>query len=69
LSGSIQELFSIPLQDTLAELTLLRDRYPEFFDLFTYKVINAGGITQDHFPGIMGEFLTDSCDHGCKAKG
>jgi gliding motility-associated lipoprotein GldB len=55
-----QELFSVPLQDTIAELTEVRSRYPEFFDLFTYKVINAGGITQDHFPAIMGQFLTDT---------
>jgi hypothetical protein len=63
-----QELFSIPLQDTLMELTLLRNRYPDFFDLFSYKVINAGGITQDHFPEIMGEFLTDSMIMDVKQK-
>ncbi len=63
-----QELFSIPLQDTLAELTEVRNRYPEFFDLFTYKVINAGGITQNHFSGIMGEFLTDSMIQDVKQK-
>jgi gliding motility-associated lipoprotein GldB len=63
-----EELFSIPLQDTLAELTALRDNIPSFFDLFTYKVINAGGITQDHFPDIMGKFLTDSMIMDVKQK-
>ena len=55
-----QELFSIPLNDTLAELTVLRDNYPDFFDLFTWKVINAGGINETYFPQVIGEFLTDT---------
>ncbi len=55
-----QELFSLPMQDTLAELTSLRNKYPDFFDLFTWKVIGVGGIEEEHFPEIMGEFLTDT---------
>lgn len=55
-----QELFALPMQDTLAELTALRNKYPEFFDLFTWKVIGVGGIEEEYFPEIMGEFLTDT---------
>jgi gliding motility-associated lipoprotein GldB len=55
-----QELFNLPLQDTLAELTTIRNRYPEFFDLFTWKVIGVGGIEEEHFPEIMGEFISDT---------
>ncbi len=55
-----KELFSLPLKDTLEEFTALHERYPEFFDLFTWKVINAGGLSQDFFPHAMGEFLTDT---------
>ncbi|MGM0620439.1 MAG: hypothetical protein ACQETJ_05290 [Bacteroidota bacterium] len=55
-----QKLFELPMQDTLAELTTLRSKYPEFFDLFTWKVIGVGGIEEEHFPEIMGEFLTDT---------
>ncbi|HDR51315.1 MAG TPA: hypothetical protein ENN90_06805 [Mariniphaga anaerophila] len=55
-----QELFELPLQDTLAELTTLRNKNPEFFDLFTWRVIGVGGIQEEHFPKIMGEFLTDT---------
>ncbi|WP_139279623.1 gliding motility lipoprotein GldB [Tangfeifania diversioriginum] len=55
-----QDLFELPLQDTLAELTALRNKNPEFFDLFTWKVIGVGGIEEEHFPEIMGEFLTDT---------
>jgi gliding motility-associated lipoprotein GldB len=55
-----QELFELPMQDTLAELTALRNKYPEFFDLFTWKIIGVGGIKEEHFSQIMGEFLTDT---------
>lgn len=55
-----QELFNLPMRDTLAELTTLRNEYPGFFDLFTWKVIGVGGIEEEHFPKIMGEFLTDT---------
>lgn len=55
-----QELFNLPLKDTLAELTSLRSHYPEFFDLFTWKVIEIGGIQEEHFPEAMGEFLADT---------
>jgi gliding motility-associated lipoprotein GldB len=53
-------LFSLPLRDTLAELSALRNKNPEFFDLFTWKVIGVGGIEEEHFPEIIGEFLTDT---------
>ncbi len=55
-----QELFNLPLKDTLEELTALRNHYPQFFDLFTWKVIEVGGIQEDHFCEAMGEFLADS---------
>ena len=55
-----QELFNLPLIDTLTELTSLRSHYPEFFDLFTWKVIEIGGIQEEHFPEAMGEFLADT---------
>jgi gliding motility-associated lipoprotein GldB len=55
-----QQLFSLPLRDTLAEFAELRNRYPDFFDLFTWRVINVGGIEEEHFSEIMREFLTDT---------
>ena len=54
------ELFSLPMQDTLQELSGLRNKYPDFFDLFTWRVINAGGIDEDYFPAVMAGFITDS---------
>ena len=55
-----QQLFEIPLQDTLAELEQLHGKYPDFFNLFTYKIINVGGIDDEYFPELMGEFLGDT---------
>jgi len=55
-----QQLFEIPMQDTLAELEQLHDKYPDFLDLFSYKIINVGGIGDEYFPELMGEFLTDT---------
>jgi gliding motility-associated lipoprotein GldB len=55
-----KELFALPGKDTLTELAGLRNKYPEFFDLFTYKVINIGGFGDVYFPEMMSEFLTDT---------
>ena len=63
-----KELFSLSLNDTLAGLKKLRDQHPEFFDLYTYKVINAGGIEDEYFPQIMAEFLTDTMILDIKAQ-
>ena len=55
-----EELFSLPLQDTLEELSDLRQKYPDFFDLFTYQVIRIGGIEDENFEQYMTSFLTDT---------
>lgn len=54
------ELFSLNEKDTLKSLTDLRDKFPEFFDLFTYKVIQIGGIEDEYFLDAMKLFLTDT---------
>jgi len=55
-----QELFSINSDDTLKSITALSNKYPEFFDLFTYKVIQIGGIGDSLFVDRMKQFLTDT---------
>ncbi|KAF0237970.1 MAG: hypothetical protein FD181_1451 [Prolixibacteraceae bacterium] len=55
-----QELFDIQSNDTLNSLTELSYKYPEFFDLFTYKVIQIGGIGDSLFLDGMKLFLTDT---------
>lgn len=55
-----KELFAINSKDTLQSLTALSSKYPEFFDLFTYKVIQIGGIGDSLFIDGMKQFLTDT---------
>ncbi len=55
-----KELFNLPQNDTLSALVALRKKYPDFFDLFTYKVIRIGGIDDEQFPDLMTQFLTDT---------
>lgn len=55
-----QELYSINSYDTLKSITELSNKYPEFFDLFTYKVIQIGGIGDSLFLDGMKQFLNDS---------
>ncbi|QGY45147.1 hypothetical protein GM418_16155 [Maribellus comscasis] len=55
-----KELFSLPQKDTLQEFIDLHKKHPGFFDLFTYKIINIGGIDDEGFVGYMNTFLTDT---------
>jgi gliding motility-associated lipoprotein GldB len=55
-----KELFSLNSDDTLKSLTVLSNKYPEFFDLFTWKVIQIGGIGDSLFIDGMKQFLTDT---------
>jgi len=54
------ELFSISTNDTLNSLIELHNKYPEFVDLFTYKIIQIGGIDEEQFLTAMKLFLTDT---------
>lgn len=55
-----EKLFNLPLRDTLQELQDLRQEYPDFFDLFTYRIIRIGGIEDENFEKYMADFLTDT---------
>ena len=54
------ELFSFPSSDTLNEIVKLSNAYPDFFDLFTYKIIRIGGIGDDQFSDLITQFVTDT---------
>ncbi len=41
-------------------LTEIHDKYPDFFNLFTYRIIRVGGINDDNFLGLMRNFITDT---------
>jgi len=55
-----KELFSINAKDSINSLIALSNKYPEFFDLFTYKVIQIGGIGDTLFFERMKQFLNDT---------
>ena len=55
-----KELFEINNNDTLNSIIELSNKYPEFFDLFTYKVIQIGGIGDSLFIDRIKLFLTDT---------
>lgn len=55
-----KEFFSINSNDTTSSIIELSNKYPEFFDLFTYKVIQIGGIGDSLFMDGIKHFLTDT---------
>lgn len=55
-----QELFALPFQDTLNEIADLSNEYPDFFDLFTYRIIRIGGMGESDFPNLLSKFVHDT---------
>ena len=54
-----KELFTMET-DTLAEgISYLSDKYRDFFDIFSFHVINIGMPADDAFAGYLAMFLTD----------
>lgn len=54
------ELFNIQGKDTLKTINALSLKYPDFFNLYTYRVIRVGGIKDENFLKYMSVFLNDS---------
>jgi len=61
-----KELFALPLTDTLNEISELSNSYPDFFDLFTYRIIRIGGMGEEEFPGLLSQFVSDTMILGVK---
>lgn len=55
-----KELFALNENDTINSILNLSNKYPEFFNLFTYKVIQIGGIGDEYFEDAIKLFLTDT---------
>lgn len=53
-------LFSADTTNMQSSLAELSNQYPDFFNLYTYKVIRVGGIGDEGFPELMKAFLTDT---------
>jgi len=54
------ELFSFQSSDTLNEIVNLSNTHPDFFNLFTYRIIRIGGVGDDEFADLIMQFLTDT---------
>jgi len=63
-----EELFDLKGKDTLEVLADLSNAYPDFFNLFTYRIIRIGGIEDEQFPGLMKIFINDSLIQEVKVK-
>ena len=55
-----RQLFDLNGKDTLQTVTELSNKYPDFFNLFTYRIIRIGGIGDEEFPKLIKTFLTDT---------
>lgn len=55
-----EELQNLQGKDTLETIATLSNKYPDFFNLFTYRVIRVGGLGDEYFDDYMKIFLADS---------
>lgn len=54
------ELFTADTTDLKTSITDLNNKYPDFFNLFTYRIIRIGGISDDNFFDLFHQFLSDT---------
>jgi hypothetical protein len=54
-----KDLFSGNLDSLPAQISMLRQRYGEFFDIFNYKIIQIGGDKEKAYPNSLKTYLTD----------
>ncbi len=55
-------------KDTLEAMVELSNEYPDFFNLYTYRIIQIGGIDDENFKEMMSLFLTDTLINNVKQK-
>jgi len=55
-----EKLFDLGEKDTLQAVTELSNEYPDFFNLFTYRIVQIGGIGDEQFPELIKTFLSDT---------
>lgn len=63
-----EQLLSLNNKDTLKTLVELSNQYPDFFNLYTYRIIKIGGIKDEYFPELMTTFISDSLIQDIKLK-
>lgn len=54
------DLLKLKHDQMQAAIPELKGSYGEFFDIFTYRMINIGGADQDNFPEMLNTFISDT---------
>ena len=52
-----EELLSLNGKDTLETIVELSNSHPDFFNLYTYRIIKIGGINDEYFPELIKTFI------------
>lgn len=60
-------LFSLNDKDSLEAFVELSNQYPDFFNLYTYRILKIGGIEDEYFGVYMKAFISDSMIQDIKA--
>lgn len=55
-----EELFKTDTSQLSGSIAELSNKYPDFFNLFTYKIIRIGGVGDEQFMDLIHRFLTDT---------
>ncbi len=61
-----EELFALGSNPGMEQVRELHDRYPEFTDLFSYRIIRIGNMTDSAGIKLIGDFLSDSTIRNAK---
>jgi gliding motility-associated lipoprotein GldB len=54
------DLFKLQEGQVEAAIPKLKDSHGDFFDIFTYRMINIGGVGQPEFPELLNSFVSDT---------
>lgn len=54
------QLLSLDKKDTLETALELFKSHPDFFNLFTYRIIRIGGVNDEIFPEMIKSFISDT---------
>lgn len=54
------DLLKLKQNEMVAAIPVLKSSHGEFFDLFTYRMINIGGTEQENFPEMLYSFVSDT---------
>ncbi len=62
-----QEIFELDTSSFESGINNLQNNFGEFFEIFTYKMINIGGPDNDEFHSLLRMYLTDTMITNTKA--